>query len=169
MIAAALIAVRRLADAALAASAAATMSALLYVVVAGVVSRAWGDPVIWSDELGRYLMVWLSCIGWALASRRRSHIRISVVLERLPAWAARWLEVAIQVAVAGFGLAVGVLGIGLIERNLDIEAISMPIPQAFLYAMLPLAGFAVALQGAAEAIERALGRGDAPIATGANL
>jgi len=168
VIAQTLIAVRRMADAALAASAAATMSALLYVVVAGVVSRAWGDPVIWSDELGRYLMVWLSCIGWALASRRRSHIRISVILDRLPIGATRWLEVAIQLAVAGFGLAVAYLGVGLIERNLDIEAISMPIPQAFLYAMLPLAGLAMALQGIAEAIERALGLGGA-IGSGATL
>jgi TRAP-type transport system small permease protein len=161
--------VRTVADAGLAASAAATMAALLYVVVAGVVSRAFGDPVIWSDELARYLMVWLSCLGLMLASRRRSHIRIAVILDRLPRHVARCFEAAIQLAVAGFGLAVAVLAIGLVERNLDIEAISMPIPQAFLYAMLPLAGIAIAVQGLVEAVERIVGRNVEAPGTGAVL
>lgn len=149
---------RSTADAILFASAAATMAALLGVVVAGVVSRAFGDPVIWSDELARYLMVWLACLGLMLASRRRSHIRIAVLIDRLPRNAARFLEVAIQAAVAGFGFAIAGLGVGLVERNLDIDAISMPIPQALLYALLPVAGTAIGLQGLAEAIERLLGR-----------
>lgn len=149
---------RSTADAILFASAAATMAALLGVVVAGVVSRAFGDPVIWSDELARYLMVWLACLGLMLASRRRSHIRIAVLIDRLPRNAARFLEVAIQAAVAGFGFAIAGLGVGLVERNLDIDAISMPIPQALLYALLPFAGTAIGLQGVAEATERLLGR-----------
>lgn len=164
-----LAAIRRAADAGLAASAAAILAALLYAVVAGVVSRAWGDPVIWSDELGRYLMVWLACIGWALASRRRSHIRITVVLDRLPAGPLRWIEAAIQLAVAGFGLAMAVLGVGLVERNLDIEAISMPIPQALLYVALPLTGAAIALQGAGDAIERLRRPAGAAVGGGAPL
>jgi len=40
--------------------------ALLLSVAAGVVSRGLGEPFIWTDEVARFLMVWLACFGWIL-------------------------------------------------------------------------------------------------------
>jgi len=50
--------------------------ALLVCVALGVVTRALGEPLIWTDELSRFLMVWLAVFGWVLASRKRIHVRI---------------------------------------------------------------------------------------------
>lgn len=142
----------RLADTLLAWLNAALLAALLAAVAIGVVSRGFDVPVAWSDELARYLLVWLAFAGTMLAARRRSHIRIGVIQDRLPPLAARALEIAIQLAVATFGLAIAWHGIALVERNMDVEAISMPVPQALLYMPLPAAGILLALQALVEAV-----------------
>src|SRR5215469_17483041 len=77
--------------------------ALLVCVALGVVTRALGEPLIWTDELSRFLMVWLAVLGWVVASRKRIHVRIRFFQEQLPHPAYRIAEIAIQAAVAVFG------------------------------------------------------------------
>ena len=145
---------RPAADAALALLCAVLLAALLAVVSIGVFSRGAGNPVAWSDELARYLLVWLGFAGTMLAARRRSHIRIDVFVDRLPASARRIAEIAIQALVGAFGLALAWHGFDLIGRNMDVEAISMPVPQALLYLPLPLVGLVLAIQAVADATRR---------------
>nr|WP_305123406.1 TRAP transporter small permease subunit [Roseomonas sp. GC11] len=127
--------------------------ALLGAVLLGVLTRAANDPVIWSDELSRILMVWLACIGWILAGRKRIHIRIRYVQDRLPAPLRRGGEVAIQAAITLLGLLLTGYGALLVERNHDLEATTLPLSMAWLYVPMVLAGLATALQGAAEMAE----------------
>jgi len=124
--------------------------ALLGVVALGVVTRAFGDPLIWTDELSRFLMVWLAVLGWILATRKRIHIRIRFFQDKLPKAAHRAVEIAIQAAMLLFGALVALYGFGLIGRNHDLEATSMPISMAWMYAPIFLGGVVTAVQGALE-------------------
>ena len=146
--------ITRAADAALALLCALLLAALLAAVSIGVVSRGLGDPVAWSDELARYLLVWLGFAGMMLAARRRAHIRIENFIDHLPARARRAAELAIQALVAAFGLALAWYGLDLIGRNMDVEAISLPVPQGLLYLPLPLVGVVLAIQAASDAVRR---------------
>lgn len=141
---------RRAADRLTEAAAVVVLVSLLGSVVLGVIGRALNEPIIWSDEMARYFMVWLALLGWMLASRRRSHIRITFILNSLPTRVRRVLEAVIQAAIVVFG---GLLlwdGVILVERNLDIEAVSLPITASLLYVPVVLAGFATAIQAAAQ-------------------
>jgi TRAP-type C4-dicarboxylate transport system permease small subunit len=126
--------------------------ALLACVASGVVTRGLGEPLIWTDELSRFLMVWLAVFGWIVASRKRIHVRIRFFQERLPRPAHRITEVAIQAALAVYGALVTVYGAGLIGKNYDLEATSLPLSMAWMYAPLPLGGAITALQGVLEMI-----------------
>jgi TRAP-type C4-dicarboxylate transport system permease small subunit len=126
---------------------------LLVCVALGVATRALGRPLIWTDELSRFLMVWLAVFGWIVASRKRIHVRIRFFQERLPRPAHRAVEIAIQAAMALFGALVTVYGAGLIGRNYDLEATSLALSMAWMYAPLPLAGAITALEGIVEMIE----------------
>ena len=64
------------ADRALHVAAAALLVVLLATVMAGVISRGVGHPLSWTDEGAGFLMVWLACLGWMIATRRGAHIRI---------------------------------------------------------------------------------------------
>ena len=126
------------------------MAALLACVSAGVVTRELGAPLIWTDELSRFLMVWLAAFGWMVASRKRIHVRIRYFQDRLPRSAHNAVEIAIQAALVAFGALVTYYGVGLVAKNHDLTATTLPLSMSWMYAPLVLAGAVTAIQGAIE-------------------
>ena len=145
-----MLSLRRAADGATRWALVVVLLSLLGVIVLGVVMRALNEPLSWIDEGARYLMVWLALLGWILAARRRAHIRITVLLDRLPGVARRAAEVLIQASVALFGGLLVWHGVTLVERNWDLDTVSLPVSAAFLYLPLLPAGAALVLQALAE-------------------
>ena len=127
--------------------------ALLGCVALGVITRTLGNPLIWTDELSRFLMVWIAVFGWILASRKRLHVRIRYFQDRLPPRAHRGVELAVQLALTLFGLLVTWYSVELVAKNHDLEATSLPISMAWMYVPMVLAGAVTAMQGASEVIE----------------
>jgi TRAP-type C4-dicarboxylate transport system permease small subunit len=144
----------RIVDVVTKAAATVVLLALLTTVVLGVLGRLLNEPLVWSDELARYLMIWLALIGWIMASRNRSHIRITLVLDRLPSSLRRMIEILIQAALAVFGMALVRDGFILVERNMDVESVSMPISSAVIYVPIVLAGAATLLQALVQILEQ---------------
>jgi TRAP-type C4-dicarboxylate transport system permease small subunit len=66
------------------------------------------------------------------------------------------MELAIQSAVTLFGALIAVYSVGLIGKNYDLEATSLPISMAWMYAPMVLAGAITAGQGASEILEMLL-------------
>lgn len=65
------------------------------VLSAGVFARyAWGEPLIWSDELASMLFLWLSIVGAVLAFHRGQHMRMGVIADAMPPVVRARLEVA---------------------------------------------------------------------------
>jgi TRAP-type C4-dicarboxylate transport system permease small subunit len=124
--------------------------ALLVCVSLGVFTRTAGNPLIWTDELSRFLMVWLAVFGWILASRKQIHVRIRFFQDLLPARLHALVEIAIQCIVSAFGVLVAWYSIGLVVKNHDLEATSLPISMAWMYVPLVLAGAVTSVQSAWE-------------------
>jgi len=124
--------------------------ALLITVTLGIVTRALGEPLIWTDEVSRFLMLWVAVTGWILASRRRAHIRIRFFHDMLPARGWRSAEAIMQLAMIAFGILIVWYGVHLVEANHDLEATTVPLSMGLLYAPMVLAGVVTALQGISE-------------------
>ena len=61
------------------------MALLTPVTFAQVVTRyLLGDPLIWSEEAARYLFVWVSMIGAALALREGGHFGLDLLIRPMP-------------------------------------------------------------------------------------
>lgn len=57
------------------------MSVLVLDVVWGVVTRyVLGEQAKWTEELARFLLIWVSMLGGALAFRRREHLGIDFLI-----------------------------------------------------------------------------------------
>lgn len=124
----------------------ATLTALLLDVTLGIVTRAVNDPLIWTDEGARFLMIWLGVFGWVLATRRQSHVRIRFFQALLPGRGQANTEILIQLGMIVLGIAVTVLGWTLVRRNLDLMATTLPLSIAWMYLPLILAGAVTATQ-----------------------
>lgn len=128
------------------------IGALMTVVMLGIVTRGLGDPLIWTDEAARFLMIWLALTGWFLACRRRAHIRVRFFIDLLPHAPKRVLETAIQCALLLFGVLLAWFGSDLIGRNMDVSATTLPVPMAVMYVPVALAGVVTAVQAVIEIV-----------------
>jgi TRAP-type transport system small permease protein len=73
------------------------------ITSAGVFWRyVMNDALSWAEELGCYMLVWVSFLGAALATYRGAHIGIDIVYDRLPGWAQRLLDFSVNSAIIIF-------------------------------------------------------------------
>lgn len=131
-------------------AAGAVVVVLLGTVTAGIVSRAANHPLSWTDEASGFLMVWLACLGWMLATRQSVHIRIRVFQDMLSRASWRATEIAILLGAALLGAVVAWFAVHLIRTNADIESLALPISAAWLYVPLLPAGVVTLLQALAD-------------------
>lgn len=154
----------RLAERAIDAAAIATFAGIFLCVLAQVVFRyVFNAPLTWSEELARYLFIWCAFLGWTIASRRRSHLAMTFVAERLPPAAQAALAVATQLATLWFAWLLGSRGAVLVRNNWDVENVAVPFNLGVVYAIEPIAAAAIAayaLVALAEAV-RGAGRAQA--------
>ncbi len=60
------------------------------------------NSLAWTEEIARYMLMWLTFIGAAVAMRRGTHIAVEFAHVFLPAPAVRVLNFVIDVLVVGF-------------------------------------------------------------------
>jgi len=95
-------------------------------------------PFPWSEELARYLMIWMGMLGAFVALREGRHIGVSLFVDRLPpAWRAKLL-VLVQLATIGFLGIVAKQGFSLALFNSSQLSPAMQIPMIFPYMAVPV-------------------------------
>jgi TRAP-type C4-dicarboxylate transport system permease small subunit len=60
------------------------------------------DSAAWTEEIARYLLMWVTFIGASIVSRRGTHIGVEVMMIMLPEPAQRALRFVIDLVTLGF-------------------------------------------------------------------
>jgi TRAP-type C4-dicarboxylate transport system permease small subunit len=109
---------------------------LTAVTFAQVAARyVLGDPLIWSEEAARYLFVWVSMIGAALAIREGGHFGLDLLIRR--AGALKPVLGPAVTAVTAIFLVI-LLKTGIDETNLAAMQFAMTFPMRMQWAYLAL-------------------------------
>ncbi len=114
-------------------------AALVSIMLAAVYFRyALNRSLSWSDEVVRYLFVWFTLLGAAVAVREREHIRVDYFVEKLPPSLRRAAEAFSLAGVCLFQAGLTVLGAGWVwsTRGSLTSALQWPLNLLF-YAALP--------------------------------
>jgi len=126
-------------------------AALVCLMVAMTVDVLWGvftryllgSQASWSEELARFLLIWISILGTAYASGQNLHLAIDLFSPRLSPRAALRMKKLIALAVIGFVSTVMLIG-GLrliyITFTLEQTSAAMQIPMGVVYSVIPLSG-----------------------------
>ena len=129
--------------------------ALVVLMGASVVNVLWqvatrfvlGDPSAFTDELARYLLIWIGLLGGAYASGKQLHLAIDLLPLRLSGRpAGSVLTIVIKLVVFLFALFVLVLGGGrlvYIVLVLGQTSAALGVPLAYVYTVLPLSGLVI--------------------------
>lgn len=119
-----------------------TMAACVVIVFAQVVSRkVFNSSLSWSEELTKYLFVWLIWLGTSLAAKDKEHINLTLVLDRVGFRTRCVLEIIIKLIWGGlcvFLLVNGTSVVGAMIRRGKM-AYSMPWLKVWLvYLAVPV-------------------------------
>ena len=128
------------------------MATLVVAILWQVVSRyALGSPSVWTEELARFVLIWVGILGAAYAFHEHSHLAIDLWGERLSATRRHRLAKGQSITVMLFALLAMVIGGGrlvLITWSLQQYSPALNIPMALVYAVLPISGLLILLIGA---------------------
>ena len=136
--------------------------ALAVVVPVGVLFRyGLGSALAWTDELGAFLLAWITYLGGVVALHRRSHMGFDNLVERLPgAWRTA-VGAVMDLTLAGFFFILLVYGLQITVELAGQQAISMPLSMGLVYGVMPLSASLMVLvlvHKYAEAAQKALAR-----------
>lgn len=134
----------RLIDKALAGTLIIAMVSILLTVIWQVVSRyVLKDPASITEELSRFILIWIGILGAAYAYRQNAHLGFNLIVERQSRKVKRLLLTCVELIVIIFCVLVMVYGGSeLVSLTLELEQISaaLGIKMGLIYSVLPLSG-----------------------------
>ncbi len=101
------------------------------------------DPSSFTEELARYMLVWIGILGASYVAGQKMHLAIDLLSTKLSAKSKIYLELFIESSVLLFSLTVMVIGgVRLVYVTLTLDQISaaLQIQLGYVYLVLPISG-----------------------------
>ncbi len=127
------------------------LSILLLIMVINVlwqvISRyIFNKPSIFTDELARYLLIWIGLIGAAYGSGKKAHVSIDLLKQNLSKQYKKTHNIFVNIIVflfAFLALIIGGTRLVIISFQLEQTSSAMHIPIAYVYLALPISGLLI--------------------------
>jgi TRAP-type C4-dicarboxylate transport system permease small subunit len=123
------------------------MSAMVINVLWQVFSRyILTNPSSFTDELARYLMIWVGVLGAAYVAGKGNHVAITYFSEKMSPANLKKTQVFINLTILVFavlGMLIG--GVRLVYITLVLEQLSpaLKIPLGVVYSVIPISGILI--------------------------
>ncbi len=103
------------------------------------------QPSGWSEELAKYLFIWLGLFGSALVFGERGHIAVDFAVKKLPNVGQVILSVVVQLAILTFtGMVLLWGGYLVVQLAWNQNLTGLPVNVGPLYLALPISGVLIA-------------------------
>ena len=123
------------------------MALMVFNVLWQVFTRfIMNDPSSFTDELARYLLIWLGLLGAGYVTGQKMHLAIDYLLNKTKPNVKSKLEYVINISIFLFALFVMVIGgVNLVSLTLYLEQISaaLQIQLGYIYIVLPVSGLLI--------------------------
>ncbi|GMN11299.1 TRAP transporter small permease [Croceitalea sp. MTPC9] len=109
-----------------------------------------GKPSAFTEELARYLLIWLAILGTAYVRSYKGQMAIDYLYNKLNPKKQASLSLFIEVAIILFALFIMVIGgTNLMYITLKLGQISpaLNIPIGYIYSVVPISGFIIIFYG----------------------
>ena len=125
------------------------LAVLICDVLLGVVSRyMFGAQVEWTEELARYLLVWVGIIGSAAAFARKQHLGLDILVMLFPESSRRKSTIIAESVCLFFTFTIFLYGGTILTWQMfEIGHIlpALRIPYGYVFLALPVAGIFMAV------------------------
>ncbi len=123
------------------------MALMVLNVTWQVTSRyVFRSPSSFTDELSRYMLIWVGMLGAAYVAGKNDHLAIDILLMKLKGKAQQKLMILIHVCILVFAVTVMTIGgsnLVYITFILGQKSATLQIPLAYVYGIIPFSGILV--------------------------
>lgn len=127
------------------------MGVLVLDVLWQVISRfILQDPSAFTDELARFLLIWLSLLGGSYMMGKKQHLAIDLITPRLSPKQLIVLDILINAIIIIFSTSVLIIGgsrLVFVTLYLSQTSAALGVPLGYIYMVLPLSGIIMSLYG----------------------
>jgi len=126
---------------------------LRYVVpLAQVVVPSFNLQLTFTEELARYLMIWMALLAVSSGIAYREHIGVLFIFEKFPPEWRRWLALFFDILAFAFFALILFYGIGFVERGMNRVTMIYAIPKGYPNIGVPLSAALACVQLALVAV-----------------
>jgi len=129
------------------------LAAMTVVTTLQIVCRFFFTALSWSEELSRYLMIWLTFLGASMGVKRGTHIAVTFAVSPLsPRWR-QALALLVHVLALYFFLLVAFYGWRLMNFQAYQVSAGLGLSMRYVYVSLPVGGALCAIHILAEILQ----------------
>ncbi len=127
---------------------------LVFIMAVMVVNVLWqvfsryvlAEPSSFTDELARFLMIWIGVLGAAYVAGRNGHVAINVLARRANTHNQKRLKRFVRVAIVLFclfAMVIGGLRLVYVTYVLEQYSPALGLPLAVVYLVIPISGLLI--------------------------
>ncbi|SDE81358.1 2,3-diketo-L-gulonate TRAP transporter small permease protein YiaM [Sporomusa acidovorans DSM 3132] len=117
------------------------MLGMVAIIFVQVIARyAFSNSLTWSEEVGRYLFVWMTFLGTALAVRNKAHVALDVLVGKLPPLLQKAVIVFGYLSMMVFAGVLVYAAVNMMTLGTRQVSAALQIPMRWVYMVLPVSG-----------------------------
>ena len=121
--------------------------AMALVLISGVIARyVMRNPMIWTEEIARALMIWTAFLGISIANRQRSHLGVTLLVLRLPILFQRLVKLFTDGLTMWFLYVLTVYGVRMVKSSRTQIETATGISMSYFFMCVPLCGLLALIQ-----------------------
>lgn len=129
------------------------MAALIGVITLQIISRVLFSAVGWTEEVARFLLVWITFLAGTLAFQRGRHIAVTFVVDALPGRLRQIARLAALLVVLAFMITLIVIGYRYMQVQSFQKSASLRLSMTYVYAVMPICAAIMAWYALVDIIE----------------
>ena len=110
---------------------------------------ALASPLTWTEEMAVLMFAWVIMLMGSLGVREDFHVRLTLLLDRVPEAPRLWIERATLTAILAFGALLAIAGYHYVEGTLGVVSAAIGFPIEALHLAAPVCGVLIVLHAAA--------------------
>lgn len=110
---------------------------------------ALASPLTWTEEMAVLMFAWVIMLMGSLGVREDFHVRLTLLLDRVPEAPRLWIERATLTAILAFGVLLAIAGYHYVEGTLGVVSAAIGFPIEALHLAAPVCGVLIVLHAAA--------------------
>ena len=114
------------------------MAALIFAQV--VARYAFHNSITWSEELGRFIFVYMSFIGMAVAIRQRKHVALDLLLRKVNPRFRQIISVINNLLLIVLAIAIFWSGYKMVGMTMRQITPAMKLSMGHVYIVIPVSG-----------------------------